>query len=71
MSDRATVSVSQAWSYFEPRPSRNTILNWMRRGVHVGDKTVKLWSVKLGGRIYTTEAAIEKFKRECNEGGAE
>ena len=63
------LSVTQAGAYFDPRPSRNTILNWMRRGVHVGDRAVKLWSVRVGGRVYTTEAAINKFKRECNEGG--
>ena len=43
------------------RPHTSTCIRWALRGV--GHPTTKLETVKVGGRRYTTLAAIERFVR--------
>jgi len=47
------------------QPSIGTIWRWARRGIltRIGS-TVRLQHVRIGGRVYTTEAWLQDFFRE-------
>ena len=51
------LDLTEATRRFPTKPSRATIERWIRRGV----RNVKLATVMVGGRRYTTENAIREF----------
>lgn len=51
------LTVKQAQSALPNRPSINTIYRWCWKGV----RGIKLDSIRVGGRIFTTEEACQRF----------
>ncbi len=44
------------------RPSANAVWRWCRKGVKSrGGRIIRLQHIRVGGRIYTTAEALEKF----------
>ena len=67
--DEGPISVQQAASLL-PGPekiSTRTVYRWIRSGVRVGPWRVRIEHIKLGGRIYTSEAAIQRFVSTIND----
>lgn len=62
MADEKFLSMSEASRLTPRRPSIGTIWRWCRRGVRARDgQYVRLHHVRVGGRVYTTEAWLEQF----------
>jgi len=51
------LTVKQARKVLPSRPSINTIYRWFWKGV----RGIKLESIRVGGRIFTTKEACERF----------
>lgn len=51
------ISLSEAAALLPGRPSKNSVVRWHLRGV----KGVRLETVMLGGRRFTSEAALQRF----------
>lgn len=56
------LSLVEATKVIPGRPSLPTVHRWTHRGV----RGVKLWSYRVGGRIYTTSEAVQEFLNELN-----
>ena len=66
------ILLSEALQFVPGSPTRYTLWRWFRRGVITASGTkVKLRCTQVGGRIYTTEAAVKKFLREVAEAGSD
>lgn len=66
MFDRRTegsIPLSNVSHHLESRPSTATVWRWALRGV----KGVKLESIVIGGRRYTSTAAIDRFITRLSE----
>lgn len=61
------LSVKQAAAMFCPPVSHDTAWRWMRQGLMLNGRIVKLEATRLGSRWMTTEEAIAKFLQECQE----
>ncbi len=61
------LSVKQAAAMFSPPVSHDTAWRWMRQGLILNGKTVRLKATRLGSRWMTTEEAITQFIQECQE----
>ena len=48
------------------RMSPTTTWRWIRIGVKVGDRRVKLRAVKIGGKLFTTPDDVQRFIDEQN-----
>ncbi len=61
------LTMKEARRAFPPnlQPSTATLWRWVLRGC----RGVVLESIKIGGRRYTTEAAISRFIEGCTESG--
>lgn len=46
--------------------TRNTVFRWIKQGVTVGGRVVKLRAKRVGGRWLITPEAWELFERELN-----
>lgn len=58
--------LNDAGQFIPGRPHRATVWRWALRGIKRGGRTVKLNTVAVGARRYTTHADIERFLMECN-----
>ena len=48
------------------RPHRATLWRWSLKGICCNGEIVKLGTVAIGGRRFTTKARIAEFLRACN-----
>lgn len=48
------------------RPHLSTVWRWIHRGI----KGAKLESVRIGGRVYTSKEAIDRFQTKLDDIGA-
>lgn len=56
------LSMSEAARLTPRRPSAGTIWRWCRRGVQTRNRQyVRLRHVRVGGRVFTTQAWLEQF----------
>jgi len=44
-------------------PSPSTAWRWRTVGVRIGDQTIRLDAVRVGGKWYTTDEAVDEFIR--------
>lgn len=51
------ITIKDARKLFPVRPSLSTVFRWLNKGT----RGVKLESVRIGGRRYTTAEAIDRF----------
>lgn len=51
--------------------TRATVRNWIRVGVVVGDRRVRLRATRLGGQWEVTSASWEQFQKDINPGATE
>ena len=68
---RQTVKVrpKEVWKYFAHRPKTWAVYSWKRKGLLDGHGVrVKMKFWREGGRIYTTEEEIDRFKEAVREG---
>lgn len=70
--DIALVPISRAGRLFPvPRtPHASTVMRWALRGVRTVSGRVLLETVKVGGRRYTTRAAVDRFLTAASRAGA-
>ncbi len=62
-SPQPPLSLPQAATRFPNRPSSQTVYRWATHGV----RGVKLGSQMIGGRKYTSQAAIDRFLVDLNQ----
>jgi adenosylmethionine-8-amino-7-oxononanoate aminotransferase len=56
-SSENVINITQAANQIPGRPHRATVWRWILNGLH----GIRLESVKVGGRRFTSEEAIERF----------
>jgi hypothetical protein len=56
------LTLPQAAATLPGRPNVCTIFRWVQRGV----KNVRLETVKIGGRRYTSAEALQRFAQQCS-----
>lgn len=66
------LTLAQAAKLAPTRPSANAVWRWCRKGVlsRSGER-VRLGHVRVGGRVFTTEADMQRFFSELAEADAE
>jgi len=62
-----TYDVKELSKRLVTKPSRPTIYRWIRKGVVVNGKTIKLRAVRIGKSFVTSEHAVSEFLREQND----
>lgn len=62
--DEQIVTIAQAAAIFPHRPRRATVWRWTKHG-HSG---VKLETLRIAGRVFTSREAIERFIAASNGG---
>ncbi|MEI7837955.1 MAG: DUF1580 domain-containing protein [Planctomycetota bacterium] len=66
------ITLTQAAKRAPGRPSINCIWRWCRKGVLARDgQRVRLEHVRIGGKLYTTEAWLIQFGRSLAEADAD
>ena len=53
-----------------PKRNYTTYWRWARHGVRVGGNTVKLQTVNVAGRLYSSVEAVQRFSVECQRADA-
>jgi len=66
--DEDYIPINGASQFIPGRPHRATVWRWALRGIQRCGETVKLNTVAVGGRRFTTRADIELFLSACNGG---
>jgi hypothetical protein len=64
LSRETPIRITEAHRYVPGSPSRPTVERWRLRGI----RGIRLETVLVGGRRYTTEEAIDRFLTACNGG---
>jgi hypothetical protein len=60
------IPINVASQFIPGRPHRATIWRWCLKGIRRNGATVKLSTVAVGGRRFTTKEFIAAFLRACN-----
>ena len=60
------IPMNDASQFIPGRPHRATVWRWCLKGVRRHGEMVRLKTVAVGGRRYTTRADIESFLTACN-----
>ena len=60
------IPLNDASKFIPGRPHRATVWRWCLRGIQRRGSTVKLSTVAVGGRRFTTKESIAAFLRACN-----
>ncbi|MDB4533126.1 hypothetical protein N9248_02350 [bacterium] len=68
LAEMDTYDVKELGKRLVTNPSRPTIYRWIRKGVVVNGKTIKLRAVRIGKTFVTSEQAVSEFLRQQNEG---
>lgn len=62
------IQLSEAARLYLPNPTNPaTLWRWHKRGVLVGDRRIRLETVRVGRIRYTTETAFRRFVARTNE----
>jgi hypothetical protein len=48
------------------RVTTSCVYRWMSDGVWIEGRNVRLAFIRVGGRRYATQAALDQFQRDCN-----
>ena len=59
------LTISEASKNIPGRPSVSTIWRWINKGI--GANSIKLKSIRVGGKRYTTSEMIDEFLIELND----
>lgn len=60
------LTVKQATSQFSQKPAPATIRNWISRGIFHQGELIFLESLKIGGKLFTTQEAVQRFVERTN-----
>lgn len=64
--DSELIALNDASQLLPNRPHRATIWRWALQGIRHRGETIKLATIAVGGRRYTTKANIDRFLAACN-----
>lgn len=66
------LTLGQAARISPGRPSANAVWRWCRKGLRSrGGRRIRLQHVRMGGRIFTTEAWVHEFGQRLAEADSE
>lgn len=61
--------LDKASNHVPGRPHRSTCWRWAERGVIRNGEKIRLETISVGGRRYTSQKAIDRFIAACNPPG--
>ncbi|MBX3441227.1 MAG: DUF1580 domain-containing protein [Planctomyces sp.] len=60
------IPLPQASAHIPGSPHRSTPVRWALHGLHIGGQIIRLRTVRVGGRRFTTAVWIEEFLAACD-----
>ena len=68
LSSETYIGLTEARRLFPSRPTRNTLLRWIRNGQRSKRtlKRINLEAIQIGGQMFTSHEAIDRFINRLN-----